>query len=127
MKIKLDKLISSVGALRLLSQNKLPAALAVKIARLLREVSEEVENYQQLANQQVEKLGGKLQPDGTIKFDADEAKKYMELNNYLKEIRDQGIELSRADFKITIDDIAKNIDQIEPSVLADLDWLIEDK
>lgn len=116
MKTTLLKLVNSSGSLGTLVETKLPVKLALRVARLTKRVSEELELFNKQRLSLLEKYGEKegeqyrIPPESQAGF----SKEYEELVND---------EVELPDTEITIEDIP---DTIRPVDLLALDWLIKD-
>lgn len=116
MKTTLNNLVNSSGALSTLVEMKLPAKLAYRLARLGKQVGDELELFNKQRVALLEKYGEKegeqyrLKPETQEGFQAE----YAEL---------LGEEVELPDITVKVDEIP---DSIRPADLMALDWLIKE-
>lgn len=111
MTLKLKQLVDNVGALKDLSQTKLPIKISFRVSKLISQVQNELEIYEKQRVEIVKKLGEE-NPDGSWQV------KVENMPEYNKEVETLGDVDVTIDFeKIKIDELGQII--IEPKNLVE--------
>lgn len=118
IKVKLSELVKSATAIKELGNCKMPAILSLKIAKIIKQISQEVDQFTEVRSKRIIELGEK-QENGEyqVKGEALET-----LTKELEEILEQTAEIKAE--KLKISDFESI--EIEANHLAALDWLIKE-
>jgi len=117
MKIKLFEIVDSISVLNKLQVQELPAKTAYKVQKNIKEITEEIQEFETIRTKLVEKYS-KENKDG-IKYIPEENME--KANIELTELLQEEIEINIS--KININDLSF---RISPLDLAKIDWMIED-
>ncbi len=141
--VTLKDVIRGEGALVVLSQRPLRGKVAYQVAKAVRKVRSEVEDYRKGVQGILEAHDAKLGEDGILKLDP-EARNYKKAREELKKYEEESfkIEITLTGLKpITFDELLAAIPPekdnegkpievepvIEPFILEGIHWLLEDK
>jgi len=117
MKLSLKTIINSVTGLQGLSNLKLPIVTSFKISKVLKQINAELETFNEVKNKRSDEMGlsEKKQEDIT----PEENKKW---NEEIKELTSKEVDIDVT--KIKLSELGE--EKIEPYILSQLDWLIEE-
>lgn len=120
MKIKVADLYNLSLGLNELSKKELPIALAFKIQRAQKKVSEELIASDKVRQSLIEKYKEKELDNGNIQIKKD---KLNEFNEKINELMAQEIDLDIE--KINIDDLEKSVEKVKPQTLMQLETILK--
>lgn len=120
MKIKVADLYNLSLGLNELSRKELPIALAFKIQRAQKKVSEELIASDKVRQSLIEKYKEKELDNGNVQIKKD---KLNEFNEKINELMAQEIDLDIE--KINIDDLEKTVEKIKPQTLMQLETILK--
>lgn len=119
MKIKVADLYNLSLGLNELSKKELPIALAFKIQRAQKKVSEELIASDKVRQSLIEKYKEKELDNGVVQIKKD---KLNEFNEKINELMAQEIDLDIE--KINIDDLEKSVEKVKPQTLMQLETIL---
>ena len=119
MKIKVADLYNLSLGLNELSKKELPIALAFKIQRAQKKVSEELIASDKVRQSLIEKYKEKELDNGSVQIKKD---KLDEFNEKINELMAQEIDLDIE--KINIDDLEKSVEKVKPQTLMQLETIL---
>lgn len=119
MKIKVADLYNLSLGLNELSKKELPIALAFKIQRAQKKVSEELIASDKVRQSLIEKYKEKELDNGVVQVKKD---KLDEFNEKINELMSQEIDLDIE--KINIDDLEKSVEKVKPQTLMQLETIL---
>lgn len=119
MKIKVADLYNLSFGLNELSRKELPIALAFKIQRAQKKVSEELIASDKVRQSLIEKYKEKELDNGAVQIKKD---KLNEFNEKINELMAQEIDLDIE--KINIDDLEKSVEKVKPQTLMQLETIL---
>ena len=119
MKIKVADLYNLSLGLNELSKKELPIALAFKIQRAQKKVSEELIASDKVRQSLIEKYKEKELENGVVQIKKD---KLNEFNDKINELMAQEIDLDIE--KINIDDLEKSVEKVKPQTLMQLETIL---
>ena len=119
MKIKVADLYNLSLGLNELSKKELPIALAFKIQRAQKKVSEELIASDKVRQSLIEKYKEKELDNGDVQIKKD---KLNEFNEKINELMAQEIDLDIE--KINIDDLEKSVEKVKPQTLMQLETIL---
>lgn len=119
MKIKVADLYNLSLGLNELSKKELPIALAFKIQRAQKKVSEELIASDKVRQSLIEKYKEKVLDNGDVQIKKD---KLNEFNEKINELMAQEIDLDIE--KINIDDLEKSVEKVKPQTLMQLETIL---
>ena len=120
MKIKVSDLYNLSLGLNDLSNKELPIALAFKIQRAQKKVSEELIASDKVRQSVIEKYKEKELDNGDVQIKKD---KLPEFNEEINELMAQEIELSID--KISVEDLEKAVKKVKPQTLMQLETILK--
>lgn len=120
MKIKVGDLYNLSLGLNDLSSKELPIALAFKIQRAQKVVSEELIASDKVRQKLIEKYKEKELDNGDVQIKKD---KLAEFNAKINELMEQEIELNID--KININDLEKAVKKVKPQTLMQLETILK--
>jgi len=119
LKIKVADLYNLSLGLNELSKKELPIALAFKIQRAQKKVSEELIASDKVRQSLIEKYKEKELDNGVVQIKKD---KLNEFNEKINELMAQEIDLDIE--KINIDDLEKSVEKVKPQTLMQLETIL---
>jgi len=117
--MKIKDIMEAYIPLKMLCKNRMPFDVALKLARLVREMDSFVSDYEESVRNFADSLGAKYdRVNGLLTLDSDSDRE--KLDEYIEGLKDQEVNLASEIPLLDIDELIKMGISVEPNALVNL-------